>query len=283
MSFAIEYNNLTIGEGTSYVVSNLNPGELDVRLAQQLAAGRDGGYIFNANYGMRVVSFNVSIVSNSSDDLFDKIDALRNAFVKTSTAQPLKITYWADNRVRQIDVIPSLLPNPVHTEGLPQISENIRIELIAPFPFYTKDDSDIITETLYLSQSEGFDYSVTYPFDYTAGSANNQYIFNNDTQLPALLKITFSGDVINPTLTNTSEGLFAQIEATLQSGEAILQFIPGQGRSITDGSGNSLEQVFIGSTSFFFLNPGYNTLVFSASTYSSLAQCEIEITKYYLS
>lgn len=277
----ITYNGITLGDNTNFYISRLDVGELGIRQADQLAAGRDGGFIFNQNYGFRNITIDVNIFSTSDAQLFTDIRALRAAFTRTNTAKELVINYW-DGSTRKIDVFPNILPNPTHSPGDTDKS-NFSVTLQAPWPFFKGADADVITETLELNESEGFDYPVDYPFDYVAGSATNTYIFNNDGDVPALIKVVFNGPVISPTLTNSSTSGMVQIDTTLGSGTIVTLNYGSQGRSIIDQNGTSYETYFNGDTSFFFVPVGTNTFSFTASTYDAQASCIITLTKYFLS
>lgn len=275
------YNGLLLGDGSNYYISELDIGDLPIRQADQLASGRDGGFIFNQNYGMRTISFSVNIFSGSDDQFFTDVRALRTAFARTNTAKELVINYW-DGSERRIDVFPVILPNPIHRPGMSDKSD-FRVSLMAAYPFFKGATSEVETATLYLNESLGFDYPMDYPFDYVAGSVSNSYVFNNDGDVPALIKIVFNGSVISPTLSNTSTGKAVQIDTTLSVGTAITLQYTSSGRSVVDQNGTSYEQYFNGETAFFFVPLGSNTFVFTGSTYDALASCNITLTKYYLS
>lgn len=280
-NITIEYNGLTLGDGTIYNISNLDAGELPSRIAEQLASGRAGGYIFRVEYGMRIIAINVDIVGDNESELFNAIEDLRSAFGARSETLPLTINYWEQGRVRIIDAIPVLFPNPIHESARPDSSANIRIELKAPFPFYRS--STVEVAELVLSEAGGTDYPLDFPMSYVGGTSGNVYNFNNDGSVAALLKATFNGEVTNPTLINESNGTIFQIEATLLSSESVTgQFLNNQ-RSIKYNSGVSAESVFNGTTAFFLIPVGTNIFRFSASTYSASATCDLEFTKYYLS
>lgn len=277
----ITYNGLTLGDGTNYYISLLDPGDLPIRQADQLAAGRDGGFIFNQNYGFRQITIEGNIFSGSDSQLFTDIQNLRTAFSRTNTAKELVINYW-DGTVRKIDVFPTILPKPAHRPGNTDKS-NFSISLVAPWPFFKGDGSEVETASLTLVESEGFDYPMDYPFDYDAGASTNVYVFDNDGDVPALIKVVFNGSVISPTLTNTSAGQSVQIATTLSSSTSVtLQYTPS-GRSIKNQDGTSYESYFNGETAFFFVPVGSNTFVFSASTYDAVASCDITLTKFFLS
>lgn len=276
----ITYNGLTLGDGSNFYISNLDVGDLPIRQADQLASNGDGGYIFNQNYGMRNIQISVNIFSNSDSQLFIDISSLRAAFARTNTSKELTINYW-DGHTRTIDCFPSILPNPAHRPGLTDQS-SFDITLIAPWPFFK--DGTTTSTTLYLNESLGFDYPVNYPFDYVAGSTTNTYIFNNNGDVDALIKVVFNGPVISPTLNNTSTGNSVQIDTTLVSGTIItLEKPTNAGRSIRDQNNASYESYFNGQTSFFYLPVGSHTFTFTASTYDVSASCNITLTKYYLS
>lgn len=277
----ITYDGFLLGDGSNFYISYLNPGSLPIRQADQRAAGRDGGFIFNQNYDFREIELDVNIFSGSVSTFFTDIRALRAAFQRTNTPKELVINYW-DGSIRKIDVFPTILPNPEHRPGNVDKAD-FSVRLTAAFPFYKGGDEDVIEETLYLTDSLGFDYPVDYPFDYQSGVAVNSYIFDNDGDVDALVKIVFNGSAINPTLTNTSAGNMVQIGTTLTGSVSVtLEYTPS-GRNISDQDGNSYEQYFNGSTAFFFVPRGSNTFVFSAATYDVNASCDLTFTKYYLS
>lgn len=277
----ITYNGITLGDNTNYYISNLDIGDLPIRQADQLASGRDGGFIFNQNYGFRRISLSVNIFSSTDAEFFSDIRTLRTAFARTNTPNELVINYW-DGSVRRIDCFPNFLPDPVHKPGMTDQSST-DIVLVAPYPFFSSSVSDVTNATLYLNQGLGFDYPFDYPFDYVAGSSTNTLVFNNDGDVPALITIAFNGPAITPTLNNTSQGTRVQIDTTLSATTVNLSFDPTAGRIIEDQNGTSYEQYFDGNTSFFFVPLGSNTFIFTADTFDAGASCNITLTKYYLS
>lgn len=276
----ITYNGLTLGDNSNYYIAFLDPGELPLKTASQEAAGRDGGFVFRQDYGMRRLQLTANIFSPTEEQFFTDIRALRAAFVKTNTPQEMTITYW-DGTVRKIGVYPEATPNPTHSPGDVDKSTAI-VGLIAPFPFFYSDTS--LTASLALAESLGFDYPADYPVSYESGSSPNTYTFTNDGDVPALVAVTFHGPVESPSISNSSSGLFAQIDTTLTRGISVDAYYSTKyGRVIQDQNGTSYEQHYNGTTQFFFAPLGANTLTFSAATYDSRAACDITVTKYYLS
>ncbi len=277
----ITYNGFVLGDGTNYFISELDIGAPPIRQAEQLAAGRDGGFIFNQNYGMRSVSFRVNVFSGTAAQFFIDLRAVRAAFARTNVPVELKINYW-DGSERRIDVFPAMLPNPAHTPGN-TTNSSFDVSLTAAYPFFKGPTSSIITETLELNESEGFDYPFNYPFDYEAGANNSTYVFNNDGDVPALIKVVFNGPVVTPTLNNLTTGKSVQIETTVTDGNSVsLEYTPS-GRLIQDQNGVSYEQYFNGETAFFFVPIGSNTFTFTAATYNTNSSATITLTKFYLS
>lgn len=273
----ITYNNLVMGDGTNFGITNLNVGNLPIRQASELAATRDGGFIFNQNVGFRTISFNIELYSNTPEQLFIDIRNLKNAITTTNIAKNLKINYW-DGSERNIDCFPAIIPNPVH-EGSRPDSASFTCVVTAPYPYFSGPSSELITETLLLSQSEGLDLPATLPATFVAGSATNSYTFDNNGDTFALLAIEFTNG-INPTLTNSSQGSFVQIEKNI-TGETVTLEYSNNGRIIEDNNGTSFEQYFIGETSFLFVPTGTNIFTFSASTFDASASCKIQLTKFY--
>lgn len=280
-NITITYNGLTLGDGSNYYISYLDTGDIEVRQADQLASGRDGGFIFNQNYGMRNITIEGNIFSNSGSQLFDDIAALRTAFARTNTAHELVINYW-DGTVRRIDCFPVILPNPAHSAGDVDKSK-FNIRLIAPYPYFKGATSETVTTTLNLSNTLGFDYPVTYPFSYQPGNSTFQYTWNNDGDTTGFIKVVFNGSVINPTLTNSTNGKYVQIEKTLSTSDYVTLEYTNTGRNIVNQLGVNYETYFNGETAFFFVPVGSNTFSFTASTYDALANCTITLDKYYLS
>lgn len=282
-NIVIDYDGYILGDGSNHYISHLDLGDVPIRQAMQLAASRDGGFIFNQNYGIRIISFRVNTFSGSDAQFFEDIRAVRRRFARTNEPKLFKVTLW-DGSVRQALVYPFQLPNPKHEPGMTDKAENTTFVLQAPYPFLSGSDEDVVTAHLELNESLGFDYPFDYPFDYVAGAVNSEVTIDNDGDVPALVKVVFNGPVDIPTLVNTTTGEIAQIDTSLAGGESVtLEYTTNRGRVIENGSGLSYETHFNGDTAFFFAPVGSNTFVFTAGSYNAAASCDITLTKYFLS
>lgn len=280
MIFEVEFNNLILNKDNGYILQDLDIGSVDARLASELAYNRDGGFIFNSKWDVRTISFEVACVANDSITFFERVRALRSAFA-AQEAKPLIIRYW-DGSERSIDVFPTLIPVNNHETSAPQDTV-FEVELVAPQPYFVDKDSGVIEETLTLVQSSGIDLPTDLPASFASGGNNNRFVFNNDGDTTAKLKVEFSGPVINPTLLNSSTGEILQIEKTLDANEVITIEYTAEGRVVENQSGVSQEEFFNGSTNALFIPKGSNTFLFSASTFDANASCTLYLTKKLIS
>ena len=285
--FKIEYNGYSFSDENDYVIAPLEGlgAPKTPRISSSNLPGNNGGLIHEVLDDMREINMTIRYVGHDEVDTFNAQDnELNKAFVRTNTAQELKIYRW-DGEVKSIDVVPTIFPSPVHEPAEPDTFE-VELQLTAPYPYFRDTEAD--TATLNVEDVQGFDITGTgaddwdLPFDITGGTGSSILLFNNTGTEDALMSVTFSGAQTNPTLTNVTTGEIIQILTTMSASDTItVEFNFKSGRSVLKNGTTNMESSFRGRSNYLFLSTGSTTLQYNASNPGPSAECVVSITKYY--
>lgn len=115
--------------------------------------------------------------------------------------------------------------------------------------------------TVTKSTGGGLSIPFTIPFSFEGGVDGSVAMTNNGDVL-SYPTIVFTGDLTNPRLTNTSSGLFLQINTTINTGEYVAINMKNK-TVIRNGSTNLMSSV-TSNSSFWGIEPGENVLVLTS-------------------
>lgn len=283
MNTTLTFNGLTLGIGTDYKINNLIPSDIDLRQASQSASFRDGFFVFKQNYGARRINIVLTIRGNDSQAFLDNVATLQKAFRASDTPFDFHYQLW-DGRVRGGQAFVENFVTVPFTGGFTTYARQVAVNLVCAFPFtfLSGGVNDLITQTVSLVETGGFDLPFDLPFDFASGGNDNLATFNNNGDTTALLKATFTGPVINPQLRNLTTSQIISIDKELLQGESIEVFLSNTGRVVVDNNGVSQEEFFNGDTGSLFLPLGANNFAFTASSFNENATCTLTFTKRYV-
>lgn len=115
----------------------------------------------------------------------------------------------------------------------------------------------------------GLTWPVSAPFDFGGvTSLNYRIAASNPGAVPTFPQVTFTGPVINPALAHLGLGVSIGMNRTLAAGETVTF---DHRYSSVRSSGRSVYTQRMAGSVFFPLNPGGNTLVFSADVFDPAA------------
>jgi hypothetical protein len=278
--FKVIYNGLTIQDGTAFILSKLTPlFAVPIRTASAQNSGRDGGVIWNQLYDMRRITIEGMVVgggSNPETDFFTQIRALTQAFRIPNPQQdlPLQVYLW-DGSVKTIYCRPIDAPLIALQEEQTSYG-SFQITLLCSDPFW--NDSVVNTYSLTITTTGGFPIPAPIPFP-LGGTINMVNIVNNG-DIDTYATFTFTGNITNPTIVNTTTGENFSINTSLSGGDVVVVKKDNTGLQVTKNGSNILSS-FDGT--FFKIRKGSNILVMNASIFDSTSLCTVTFYNKYLS
>lgn len=278
MSFRIVYNNLTIEYGTDYTVEEITGlWNIPLRINRDDKTGKDGGLFYSAKYGARTISFNGKIKSSTSSGLNNAIRAFTAAFSKNISTLPLKIRL-SDNTEKTIYAYVSSMPEIVLTvKEMGSFVAIYRVSLVCEDPFFI--DVATYSDSVGLIQLGGFSIPTTIPIS-SPSSSGGTLTINNTGDVEVYPKLTITGalNCQNPTIKNSTTGEQVQFLGTLIASDILIIQNTQSGLEVTLNGSNALQYL---SGDLFSLVVGNNTIVFSASAYTT-ANLQVEANFKYL-
>jgi hypothetical protein len=273
---AITYNSLAITDGSPYIIQKLGGVDgVEIRVSEANKTGLSGGNIFKQLYGMRVIWFEGLIFGNDAADFAANRRALIRAYTITANTD-LVMDMWDGSSVKFLAKV-TLQPQIEYGQ------ENINF---VPFRIELKCESPLILSTTTdsyqtgLAESGGFAIPTIIPISWTGGGSDT-FVIDNAGDVEAYPSFRISGPVSNPTVINQTTGQSFQIAASLLSGEYVDIYRDSQGQWVVKSGGATWFQYLSGN--LFKIEPGNNTIKFTASAYESEALLTAEFTNNYLS
>jgi hypothetical protein len=196
----LEYNGLTIGEGTVYKMDSIHGLDgLSIRTAQANKTDSDGGNIFAQKYGMRNITITGRIIEDSSTDYFDAKASLVEAF-DINSGETATFTAW-DSSSKMITCKVVISPE-IKEEAGENTFGDFLVVLQAEDPFWL---GSLITDTIGLTEYGGATIPATIPMSLSSGTADIAVI-NNSGNVEATGVFEITGEVDTPVITNQTTG-----------------------------------------------------------------------------
>lgn len=261
--FNLIYNGLDFSENSQYSVFSLDGiGGVPIRTSDSNLTDQDGGVIYKQLYAPRIVSISLGIMHTDSDNYFESIREIINAFTLTDEDNDLVIVPWTTAGT------PSVLRCRVITEPViplvaGEITHNSRvfIQLKASNPFFT-EESETAYGPIQIASVGGAELDAVLPMALGSVSGGNVTI-PNDGDRDSYARFVIDGELVNPIVTNTTTGESWTIETTVNLGEQVeLEYVDGSLR-VVNGTANYISYF---SGTFFDLEQGNNTIVLSATS-----------------
>ena len=289
MSFQIVYNGLTIDNKQGIIIESMSGlSNIEVRTSEDYLTGTDGGAIWEQYYGMRNISITGSIIAETIEDYFTRKSELATAFSKKNQDVNLFITTW-NGSTRRIPARVVQMPDITEYSGETTMARFL-ISLRCPSPFFTDETSTTATITMSdvggypvgqwdIEEDEftvGTGMPVASPIPYTADSID----INNTGDISTNPVYEIVGPVTNPSVRNTTTNKLFTINTALATGEKItVQLI----NNVLDARKNGVNVISSFTGDFPILQPGVNTLRFTASTFQVGAKVDVTYFRNYLS
>lgn len=261
MAFNITYNGLEMGTGTGYHLQEVQGLSSPViRTSSQDNTNKDGGGIYAQLYSMRVVTLQVEIVGTSVSDYFDKKRAFESAFSKTVSNRIMTIDTWNGDQRTLNDCY--VTTTPVHRIEPGKVSiGSFYVELTSGEPFFSDGEETSYSATL--SEGGGFPLPAPLPFP-LIGSDNDSFAISNTGDEAFYADFRIYGEVVNPTVTNSTTGESFTIETTIGDGDYVHIYMTNNGPVVELNDESSLYVYFEGVVPI--IGVGDNTILFSATS-----------------
>ena len=267
----IEYNGLTIGEGTNFTVNKLQGFyDVPIRTARDDLTDQHGGVVWKQKYGARFLSIEGWIRASSASEYFENIASISEAFEIENEAKKLTFEKW-DGDSKDIYARVLHMPQIVEVGGQPT-SAQYRVEMVADNPFW-QGQTDVGGSTGLVVTTGA---PLSSPLPAMIGSRSGGQVVISNTGVAGYAKFTFTGGVDRPTVTSLVAGKHFTIDLTTNVSDSLVVEWKNGGVAVSlNGTRN--DSAFGGD--FFEILPGGNTLVFDAMTYDANSLMTV---KYYI-
>lgn len=230
-----EFNTLIFGGDTDYAITEVD-GLDDIELREDIINKSldHGGFVYAQFLPPRRVTFEGFMGSDDLVDLATKKDLLKRAMGPVLVPLPLGIK-WSGEVQKRLNCVP--------------VKRNIPRDLNAALGFnrftlqFLAEDPRIYAETLSSLVANG-----------NATNAGT---------IPTHPLVTFEDAVLNPRVTNTTTGLFVQVNENLVLGDSLV--IDFAARTIKK-NGVSVYNSLDAASRWWQLEPGVNAITFTAGT-----------------
>lgn len=262
----VTYKGFSLGTGTPYPVTGLTgirdmPG---VRTDDYEYPNRDGDLTSPDLLEHRTIVMSLGILGNSMAELYSLRDALQAAIVIGDSVSPLVIgtkLFYAKPRKRDI-------PDDL---SAPWRLGEAAIEWYCADPLEYSTDETVVSVGLPVS-SGGLTIPIVVPVVLGVATTGGEIVVYNNGNAPAPVKLTFIGELVNPQVRHAEQGRVLHMTYTTLPGETLE--LDSARHSVTLTAGPS-RRAFLDQAQWFSLNPGPNTLQFSADSSTGTPSMEI--------
>jgi hypothetical protein len=271
--YTLTYNGFTLTNDGNHTIDTLDGiARVDVRKSEDVLTGGDGGNIWQRNLAMRIISVGGWIGADSSANYVIVKQAMQAAFPITNTLTTLSITNH-DGSVKTLSAKVVAIPDFKETEGE---NDEARYNFILQCenPYF----SDSTSQGLTLTPTAFGGAPVPFPVPFPIGGLPVVGYINNTGDVLGYPSYTFSGQLVNPTITNLTTGQSFVINTTINAGSTLTAYHTNLGDFVLLDGGNAY-QYFSGT--FFTLVAGNNAFVISASGYDATGNVVITYTPSY--
>lgn len=258
--------SIQFGNEKPFILVNVaGTGNAEVDVQMQKAPYQDGMTHIDSLMEPREISITALVAAENQEELFQKRAELQSIF--NPKMAPGKLIYdYGDNR-KEIEATVSSTPAFLPGEERTAVSQLVQIELTCPLPFWL---SELMREEPMAAFTGLFEFPLEIPDEegIEMGAQTEQRTVENNGDVSAPVRISFTGPALNPRIQNNTTGEFMQVNQELLSGE-ILHINTAFGKKrveIEDAEGertNAFNWIDLEST-FWQLQPGENELEYSA-------------------
>lgn len=230
---------LSIGSSAPFMLqSSEGFGDVSADMHSQNAPYMDGSIFIDSTLQERSLSFNFTILADSSKDLMNKRRFVSKVLNPRNGLGTLR--YEKGGFIYEITAIAESIPQyPSGSENRGMTYQRVVIDLIAPDPYWRSLNQESKPLQAYVGN---FKLPMTFPFELgVSGSSTTLY---NDGDAPAPVQIKINGPTTNPQIFNRTTGEYIRINRTIAKGEVMnIDTTPGQ-KSIIIESEEEEKQAF---------------------------------------
>lgn len=252
-------------KGQSIILTNRKPfllesvegrGDVSADTQTQKAPYQDGVIIIDSVLDARNITLQVSIIADSRDELSmyrQHLSSIFNPKLGLGT-----LTYKNGETIREIQCKADGVPSFPVGDAKGKWFQKTSINLIAPDPYWKS--LEIVEEPM-----AAFVGLFEFPFDdeFEIGIEGHTRTFVNNSDADVPLKITINGPVRNPQLANLTTNELIKVKRELVEGD-VLEISTEKGNKYVRLNGDNAINWIDLSSKFWFLEPGENTVQFTA-------------------
>ena len=268
--------SIVLGHTAPFVLSSIDGlGDVDAEIQSQKAPNQDGNTFLYSNLETRHISMGITILGT---DVLKRRKEIASVFNPKLGVGVLR--YENKNELKEIKAIPEHVPSFPSGDSRGRVYQSCLIDLVCPNPYWQSQriKADPIFEPLF-----------KFPFSgkFRMGYQRERQIILNDGDVSTPLYIELFGPAVAPKITNETTGEFIRVNRELSEGEHLrINTARGRQKSVihVDANGtetNAFHWIDLDST-FFQLELGENTLVYSADSNIQGATVNIEYRNLYV-
>lgn len=232
-------------------------GDVEANVQRQKSPYQDGTTYVDSLLKERFISFQVSIIGKSRED----VSALREQLARVFNPKLAGLIVYDNGRVRRhIQAYSEHVPKYPSGErkGRTQVS---LISLVCPNPYWSEENPINI-------KLEDFVANFSFPFSFPVSFSirGDSKLLVNSGHVPTPVKITFRGEAINPKVTKNTTGEFIRINRPIPEGHSLVITTGFNDKAVRIVDLNGVETNAMGyidlNSTFFSLDVGDNQLSF---------------------
>ena len=268
--YKLNYNNYILENSNKITITKIEGlGLPNVRVSSQVTTGANGGNVYETKYGMRTIEIEGTIHCFDFDDYYNTRQELLNAF-SINTNNNLVITR-PDNVDFTLEKAFVVFGTSLNESTGTIFESDFRIELMSGEIGFGK--GGIITITQSLTMGGGSPVPSPVPTPVTGDSGMFMIDYEGSIATNPIIEIT--GNILNPSLLNSTTGKQFFINRQINVGDTYLIFKDASGFYATY---NGISDILNFNGEFVELVQGINSLVFNGSSFDTTAT--IKLTYY---
>lgn len=260
------YNGLNFGTGTKYPVVAIE-GIRDmpeIRKDDYPYPNQHGDFTAPDLLGPRIIPITLGLLGDNMAELYALRDALQDVMQISAESSDLIIdSQLFHAKLRRRDI-------PDDRSAPWRIGE-ARLQFYCADPLIYSTNESVVSVDLPVS-SGGMTIPITIPIVLGVATTGGETTVYNDGDAPAPVKMTFIGELVNPQVRHVQQGRLLHMNYTTLPGETLE--LDSARHSVTLTGGPS-RRAFLSSAQWFSLDPGPNTLQFSADSSAGTPTMEV--------
>lgn len=285
LTFTSSAGSLELGSSPPYIMHSFEgAGGLETEIQTVRAPYQDGKTYLDTLAEMREITFQVALLADTQAELYERMRELSSIF--NPKLGQCSLVYVNDYHTREIACYVDRAPVfPIGDEHRGPGFQNCLIQLLATDPFWL--DEYQTTEVLAaVTPCLEFPLEISEEGVELGSHSGGIIVIDNDGDVEAPLTFEFAGPVTDPKILNETTGEYIELIYPLLLGETMrITTAFGQKTAVIIdelGAETSAFQYLNLASTFFQLQRGENTLIFTASAGSDKAEITIRYRKRYV-